>query len=143
MLSKILTICVLLLFVSQVQAQLYDEESRKWNEPVKPFKIIGNVYYVGAHEVSLHKNLMRRRCFPQRRKGAAAFLRGFLCVFAPLRENNSSAGTARCDLSTFCAKPYGSTRRRHDELLKDLPCDVFLAPHGSFFSLHEKAKTQS
>ena len=52
MLSRILTICVLLLFVSQVQAQMFDEESRKWNQPVKPFKIVGNVYYVGAHEVS-------------------------------------------------------------------------------------------
>jgi metallo-beta-lactamase class B len=52
MLSKILTFCVLLLFVPQVYAQLYDEESRQWNRPVKPFKVIGNVYYVGAHEVS-------------------------------------------------------------------------------------------
>lgn len=52
MLSRILTICILLLFVSQVQAQINDEEGRKWNQPVKPFKIIGNIHYVGAHEVS-------------------------------------------------------------------------------------------
>lgn len=32
--------------------QIDDEQARKWNEPVKPFKIIGNVYYVGAAEVS-------------------------------------------------------------------------------------------
>ena len=50
--TKILTIFALLLFVSQVQAQINDEEGRKWNQPVKPFKIIGNIYYVGAHEVS-------------------------------------------------------------------------------------------
>ena len=29
-----------------------DEESRSWNQPVKPFRIIGNVYYVGASEVT-------------------------------------------------------------------------------------------
>jgi metallo-beta-lactamase class B len=29
-----------------------DAESRSWNRPVKPFRIIGNVYYVGASEVS-------------------------------------------------------------------------------------------
>jgi Zn-dependent hydrolases, including glyoxylases len=34
-----------------VQAQR-DEVSRSWNRPVKPFRIIGNVYYVGASEVS-------------------------------------------------------------------------------------------
>ena len=33
-------------------AQINDEEARKWNQPVKPFKVIGNVYYVGATEVS-------------------------------------------------------------------------------------------
>ena len=29
-----------------------DAESRSWNQPVKPFRIIGNVYYVGAIEVA-------------------------------------------------------------------------------------------
>jgi metallo-beta-lactamase class B len=29
-----------------------DETSRAWNQPVKPFRVIGNVYYVGALEVS-------------------------------------------------------------------------------------------
>jgi metallo-beta-lactamase class B len=53
MLNKILTICGLLLLASvQVSAQMNDEESRKWNQPVKPYKVIGNVYYVGATEVS-------------------------------------------------------------------------------------------
>ncbi|HEU4710317.1 MAG TPA: subclass B3 metallo-beta-lactamase [Pyrinomonadaceae bacterium] len=50
--KKLLIICVLLLCGTYAQAQINDEESRKWNEPVKPFKIIGNVYYVGAAEVS-------------------------------------------------------------------------------------------
>ena len=29
-----------------------DAESRSWNQPVKPFRVIGNIYYVGASEVS-------------------------------------------------------------------------------------------
>src|SRR5215813_2395219 len=29
-----------------------DEESRSWNQPVKPFRIIGNIYYVGASGVT-------------------------------------------------------------------------------------------
>ena len=53
MLNKILTICGLLLLASmQVSAQINDEESRRWNQPVQPYKVIGNVYYVGATEVS-------------------------------------------------------------------------------------------
>ncbi len=50
--KTILLICVLLLGVICAQAQINDDESRKWNQPVKPFKIIGNIYYVGAAEVS-------------------------------------------------------------------------------------------
>ncbi len=29
-----------------------DQMSRDWNKPVKPFRVIGNIYYVGASEVS-------------------------------------------------------------------------------------------
>ncbi len=29
-----------------------DEESRSWNQPVKPFRLIGNIYYVGASDVT-------------------------------------------------------------------------------------------
>lgn len=43
---------VLLFGATCAYAQINDEESRKWNQPVKPFKVIGNVYYVGATEVS-------------------------------------------------------------------------------------------
>ncbi|MDQ3804278.1 MAG: hypothetical protein M3416_10655 [Acidobacteriota bacterium] len=25
-----------------------DETSRSWNQPVEPYRVIGNVYYVGA-----------------------------------------------------------------------------------------------
>ena len=30
----------------------YTKATPKWNQPVKPFRIIGNIYYVGASEVS-------------------------------------------------------------------------------------------
>src|SRR6185503_2252193 len=30
----------------------YTKATPEWNQPVKPFRIIGNVYYVGASEVS-------------------------------------------------------------------------------------------
>lgn len=49
---KILLICALLLWAPYAHAQINDEESRKWNQPVTPFRIVGNVYYVGAAEVS-------------------------------------------------------------------------------------------
>ena len=29
-----------------------DETSRSWNQPVKPFRIIGNIYYVGASDIA-------------------------------------------------------------------------------------------
>lgn len=50
--------CVAILFIScslfcppTTSAQA-DEESRSWNQPVKPFRIIGNIYYVGASDVT-------------------------------------------------------------------------------------------
>jgi len=30
----------------------FDDVSKTWNQPVKPFRVIGNIYYVGAAEVS-------------------------------------------------------------------------------------------
>ena len=35
-------------------AQTSSEEERAWNEPVEPFRIVGNVYYVGAREVAAY-----------------------------------------------------------------------------------------
>lgn len=32
--------------------QSSDAQQREWNSPVEPFRIVGDVYYVGAHEVS-------------------------------------------------------------------------------------------
>lgn len=46
-----LLVFLLCLYPIHVAAQV-DEESRSWNEPVKPYRVVGNVYYVGAKEVS-------------------------------------------------------------------------------------------
>lgn len=42
---------LLLLFSFAVFAQ-QSERDREWNKPIEPFKIIGNVYYVGASEIT-------------------------------------------------------------------------------------------
>jgi metallo-beta-lactamase class B len=49
---KLLSLLIVLLFVvSQLIAQA-NETDRSWNQPVEPFKIAGNVYYVGANEIT-------------------------------------------------------------------------------------------
>lgn len=42
---------LLLVIAATTQAQ-QSEEWRSWNQPVKPFRIIGNIYYVGASGVT-------------------------------------------------------------------------------------------
>lgn len=39
------------IFSITISAQLSETE-RSWNEPVEPFKIVGNIYYVGASDVT-------------------------------------------------------------------------------------------
>lgn len=48
---KIKSFFLLLLFSFGVFAQ-QNERDREWNKPVDPFNIIGNVYYVGASEIT-------------------------------------------------------------------------------------------
>jgi metallo-beta-lactamase class B len=48
---KLFAVALLLLCPALAKAQL-TQEWRPWNAPVQPICIIGNVYYVGAHEVS-------------------------------------------------------------------------------------------
>ena len=47
---------VLMLFLAilllSVSSFAQTEQDREWNTPVEPFKIIGNVYYVGAAEIT-------------------------------------------------------------------------------------------
>jgi metallo-beta-lactamase class B len=49
--SALLLLSLALSLPVSIRAQS-DAVSRSWNRPVKPFRIIGNVYYVGASEVS-------------------------------------------------------------------------------------------
>ena len=51
-LAPALALLVLLLLPSLALPQKDDDQRRAWNRPVKPFRIIGNIYYVGATEVS-------------------------------------------------------------------------------------------
>ena len=44
-------ILLTLTFIASAVAQS-DPQSRAWNQPVEPFRIMGNVYYVGAANVS-------------------------------------------------------------------------------------------
>jgi metallo-beta-lactamase class B len=48
--------CLLFIAPFFIQVQIAsgqaDETSRSWNQPVKPFRIIGNIYYVGASDVT-------------------------------------------------------------------------------------------
>ena len=46
-----LELVVTFAFASSLPAQ-QSEDDRKWNQPLKPFRVIGNVYYVGANEVT-------------------------------------------------------------------------------------------
>jgi metallo-beta-lactamase class B len=41
-----------LLFSSTSGCAQADETSRSWNQPVKPFRIVGNLYYVGASDIT-------------------------------------------------------------------------------------------
>ena len=49
--SAVLLLALAFFLPISIRAQS-DPVSRSWNRPVKPFRIIGNVYYVGAIEVS-------------------------------------------------------------------------------------------
>ncbi|MCM3901816.1 MAG: hypothetical protein ND866_08935, partial [Pyrinomonadaceae bacterium] len=46
------SIALLLLSTSVSLAQVDDSERRAWNRPVKPFRVVGNIYYVGAEGVA-------------------------------------------------------------------------------------------
>jgi metallo-beta-lactamase class B len=43
---------VLVLIAISAQAQISSEEERRWNAPVEPFRILPQLYYVGAAEVA-------------------------------------------------------------------------------------------
>ena len=49
---RILLFFLWLLFCPACGLAQTDELSRSWNQPVKPFRIAGNLYYVGASDLS-------------------------------------------------------------------------------------------
>jgi metallo-beta-lactamase class B len=49
---RILYILLLVLSISFNIVAQKSEEERSWNQPVEPFKIAGNIYYVGASDVT-------------------------------------------------------------------------------------------
>lgn len=49
---KVLTLIITLLLSLQITSAQLTERDREWNQPVEPFRIVGNVYYVGAAEVT-------------------------------------------------------------------------------------------
>src|SRR5215831_11553071 len=51
MLRTIVTLAVFFVAIESLFAQA-DETSRSWNKPVAPFRIAGNLYYVGAIEIT-------------------------------------------------------------------------------------------
>lgn len=45
-------VLILVLLIPASSCAQADETSRSWNQPVKPFRIAGNLYYVGASDVT-------------------------------------------------------------------------------------------
>ena len=52
MMKFFLTLALLMLAASTASFAQLSETDRSWNQPVEPFKIAGNIYYVGANEIT-------------------------------------------------------------------------------------------
>lgn len=92
-------VLILVLLIPASSCAQADETSRSWNQPVKPFRIAGNLYYVGASDVTSYLIVT-----PQAHPGIVA------------------------------------DYERTFQILKSLPCDIFLGAHGNFFDLTGKLK---
>lgn len=96
-----------------------DPVSRSWNQPVEPFRIIGNIYYVGASDITSYQ-----------RDGGKSYDVVFVC---------SASVPEGYNVVTNPKYPNAAADyRRTFATLKALPCDVFLGAHGNFFDLSEK-----
>src|SRR5262245_64429061 len=49
LLATLLVLSVLAPALARCQA---DPTSRSWNQPVEPYRVVGNVYYVGASDIT-------------------------------------------------------------------------------------------
>src|SRR5688572_9228545 len=52
MISTIALLLTALVCPAGSHSPQFDDVSKTWNQPIKPYRVIGNVYYVGAAEVS-------------------------------------------------------------------------------------------
>lgn len=50
--KTVLSLIVIALFVPALAGAQSDPTNRSWNQPVEPYRIIGNVYYVGASDIA-------------------------------------------------------------------------------------------
>jgi metallo-beta-lactamase class B len=103
-------------------------ETIKWNAPVAPFRIAGNVYYVGAAEVSSFLiSTLGGTTWTMKAAGHDVVFVGSPSVPSEYRLiGNAKYPNAVDDY------------RRQFATLESLPCGIFLASHGSFFHLQEK-----
>jgi len=51
-LASLLALVALATCAAPLPAQLHNDDERAWNEPIEPFRVAGNLYYVGATEVT-------------------------------------------------------------------------------------------
>jgi len=110
-------------FAGSVLAQ-QSESDRKSNQPVKPFRVIGNIYYVGANEVTSYL-ITGSTGHIDGKTYEVVFLGGVTIPGYKLVENVSYPSIADDYVRSFA-------------LLKRLPCDVFLGAHGSYFGLETR-----
>ena len=47
----LVSLLICCIYPARIYAQA-DEVSRSWNQPVKPYRVVGNIYYVGASDVT-------------------------------------------------------------------------------------------
>jgi hypothetical protein len=109
-LLRALSLAVLsILAASRVHAQA-DPAARALNQPVVPYRILGNLYYVGASDIT---------SFLITTPSGHILLDGGYVETAPM-----------------IAEDFARSFR----VLKSLPCDAFLGPHASFYDGLEKAR---
>ena len=132
-------VAALLASAAPAPAQQSSEEERAWNEPVEPFRVAGNVYYVGAAEVASYLVTTPEGHFvldgglPQTAPQILANIErlGFDPADVELLPGYRLVGN---DAYPEILEDYRATFRR----LEAMDVDVFLANHGSFFDLHAK-----
>jgi hypothetical protein len=116
----------LLLFSGGISIAQPDDDARQaWNRPVKPFRAIGNIYYVGAEGVASYLITT-----PQ---GHVLLDSGFAETVPRIQDSLNQLGFKLEDVKVLI-----NSHAHSFALMKTLKCDVFLGPHGSFFALDEK-----